>query len=43
MDLCAGIVSDTLKVVERKKEQLDTEDRRLREEMEEEKITNGVF
>ena len=49
MDLCtnAGIVSDALKSVERKKEQLDTLqkiDERISEEMEEEeKTTNGIF
>jgi hypothetical protein len=49
MDLCtnAGIVSDALKFVERKKEQLDTLqhqkiDERI-EEAEEEKTTGGIF
>jgi DNA-binding transcriptional regulator LsrR (DeoR family) len=47
MDLCtnAGIVSDALKLIERKKEQIDTLkrlDKRI-EESEEEKTTNGVF
>ncbi len=47
MDLCtnAGIVSDALKFVERKKEQLDTLqkiDERI-EEIEEEKTTKGIF
>lgn len=51
MDLCtnAGIVSDALKFVERKKEQTDTPqlqqqkiDEKI-EEMEEGKTTNGVF
>jgi transposase len=47
MDLCtnAGIVSDALKFVERKKEQLNTLqkiDERI-EDMEEDKTTNGVF
>lgn len=47
MDLCtnAGIVSDALKLVERKKEQLDTLqkiDDKI-EEIEEEVTTNGVF
>jgi hypothetical protein len=49
MDLCtnAGIVSDALKFVERKKEQLDTLqmiDERIEEiEEEEEKSTKGIF
>jgi hypothetical protein len=47
MDLCtnAGIVSDALKFVERKKEQLETlkkVDERI-EDLEEEKTTNGIF
>jgi hypothetical protein len=47
MDLCtnAGIVSDALKFVTQKKEQIDTLqkiDGRI-EEIEEEKTTNGVF
>jgi hypothetical protein len=47
MDLCtnAGIVSDALKFVERKKEQLDTLqkiDERI-EEIEGDKTTNGIF
>jgi IS30 family transposase len=50
MNLCtnAGVISDALKFVERKKEQLDTLqqlqniDERI-EEMEEEKATDGVF
>jgi hypothetical protein len=47
MDLCtnAGIVSDALKFVERKKEQLDTLqkiDGRI-EEIEGDKTTNGIF
>jgi hypothetical protein len=47
MDLCtnAGIVSDALKFVERKKEALDTlkkVDERI-EDIEEGKTTNGVF
>jgi hypothetical protein len=47
MDLCtnAGIVSDALKAVERKKEQLDTLQKldNSIEEMEVETTTNGVF
>jgi hypothetical protein len=47
MDLCinAGIVSDALKFVERKEEQMDTLQKMDKwiEEMEEEKTTNGVF
>jgi hypothetical protein len=47
MDLCtnAGIVSDALKFVERKKEQLDTLkkiDDKI-DALEEESTTNGVF
>lgn len=48
MDLCtnAGIVSDALKFVERKNEQLDTLkkiDDRIEEMDEEDKTTNGIF
>ena len=48
MDLCtnAGIVSDALKFVERKKEQLDALQQKIDErieEAEEEKTTGGIF
>jgi hypothetical protein len=48
MDLCtnAGIISDALKFVTQKKEQLETlqkVDERIEEMEEEDKTTNGIF